>query len=353
MHSFRSVLMSLSVATLSMLSVPSCQTQSPKAGNVDCAGESRVRLNCDSEFRYDVLNLKGGFQALGFGTQLATETTALRQIDSETERYAAQARRLCEEYIGCVINKDTYATRSENLRRRMAKVPELYDGVQHAAGPTARAKAVAAAYESLVPDDQRTELQLDFAVMARRPSDANAVAIRPGTSLPTGTQVSFMVRTTRAAHVYLFQRSPDGFINVLFPDSRIGISNPLPAGQALRIPSGEEWYRLNDRDIGEEKVFVGASLQPIQSLQQAANQVSGGQGKVAVLDTLSGMPLGNQGSKCATRALELDIANVSGCVRSRGLELDSAGASSDSSLRMHTEAADSTIVGVFNFQHTK
>jgi hypothetical protein len=326
----------------------------PKTANIDCGGEKRISLNCESEFKYDALKLGGGFQAMGVGVNASTETTALRQIDTETERYAAQARRLCEEYNACVLDKDTYSTRAENMRRRMSKVPELLDSVQHASGDSARAKAVADAYQTLVPDEQRVELQMDFSVMAQRPSESRAAAIRPGDTLPTGTRVSFVVKTSRQAYVYLFQRSPDASVNVLFPDTRIQLTNPIPASQPLRIPSGEASFRLNDKDIGEEKVFLAASLQPLASMQQAVGQVSAGQGKVAVLETLSTIPPSGQDSGCKTRALELEPSGGGGCVRSRGLELDSpAGPSPETSMRIRTEAADSTIVGVFKFQHTR
>ena len=115
---------------------------------VQCGGEARVQLDCSTEFKYEGRNIEGGFQALGLGSASAkTDEVALRQIDQQTEQYAAQARRLCDEYNACVLDKDTYATRSENLRRRMSKVPELYDGVKGAPNEDARRKALLAAAE--------------------------------------------------------------------------------------------------------------------------------------------------------------------------------------------------------------
>src|SRR4051812_44523560 len=110
------------VALASSFALFACRdAQTPAA---KCAGEDRAQLRCESEFSYDATKVEGGFSALGIGSANAkSETKALRQIDAETERYAAQARRLCEEYNKCVLDKETYATRSENLRRRMAKLP--------------------------------------------------------------------------------------------------------------------------------------------------------------------------------------------------------------------------------------
>jgi hypothetical protein len=83
---------------------------------VQCGGEARVQLDCSTEFKYEGRNIEGGFSALGVGSANAkTDEVALRQIDQQTEQYAAQARRLCDEYNACVLDKDTYATRSENL----------------------------------------------------------------------------------------------------------------------------------------------------------------------------------------------------------------------------------------------
>ncbi|HYQ15167.1 MAG TPA: hypothetical protein VEQ58_05410, partial [Polyangiaceae bacterium] len=138
---------------------------------VKCGAEERVQLSCESEFKYDGRRIEGGFSALGFGNASAkTDEMALRQIDQQTEQYAAQAKRLCEEYNACIVDKDTYATRSENLRRRMSKAPELYDGLKAAgADSEQRRKALADAYRELVPDEQRRELSLSLAVQARKP----------------------------------------------------------------------------------------------------------------------------------------------------------------------------------------
>jgi hypothetical protein len=310
-------------------------------------------LDCSTEFKYDDRILKGGFSVYNIGAQLETETKALREVDQETQKYVAQSRRLCDEYNKCILDRETYATRAENLRRRMDKVPEMLDGLQQASTATARAKAVAVAYQALVPDEQRVELGLDFSVMAARPSEPAPVAIRPGTALATGTRVTFTVRTTRPAHVYLFQRSPDGSVNVLFPDARMNLANPLAADQPVQIPP-QGAFRLNDKDIGEEKVFLAASLQPLASLQQAAGALIAGQTKIAVLESLSSLAPGGASGSCRTRALEFDPGTSPACVRTRALELDASdGSGGQPSLRLRTEAADSTIVGVFSFQHTR
>jgi len=322
---------------------------------VQCGAEARVQLNCESEFKYEGRNVEGGFEALGVGSISAkTDEVALRQIDQQTEQYAAQARRLCDEYNSCVVDKETYSTRSENLRRRMSKVPELYDGLKAATDPDARKEALANAYQALVPDEERRELSLELDVRAKKPDQADAFVLGAGSSLPTNTRVSFSLKVSRPAYVYLFQKSPDGTLNVLFPDQRIPLKNPIAASADLRIPAGDASFRLNEKDIGTERVYVVASLEPLASFGQSADRVAAGQKADGQLASVSQIPQNKSG--CKQRALELDEDSASPCVRSRGLELDDGagpGASAEkSSLRARTEAADGVLVQVFSFEHT-
>lgn len=333
----------------------------PHASAPKCGAEERPPLNCESEFKYEGRKIEGGFSAVGLGGANAkTEESALRAIDKETEQYAAQARRLCDEYNKCVLDKATYSTRSENLRRRMSKVPELLDEVKGASDEDARRKALAKAYTELVPDEARRELALDFSVEAQRPSDGAPRAIAQGERLPTGTKVAFVVRPSKSAYVYLFQKSPDGKVNVLFPDTRIPTKNPLAAGSTLRLPPGSASFKLNDKDIGTERVYLVASLEPVVSLDGAIAKATGDAAPSGALAQVT-QAEDKTSSKGCTRALELDdgAADKPRCIRSRGLEYDDGGASGgapaakQASFRARTEAADSVIVQVFAFEHTK
>lgn len=319
---------------------------------VKCGAEERLQLNCESEFKYDGRNIKGGFSALGVGSADAkTDEVALRQIDQQTEQFVAQSRRLCDEYNACVLDKEAYGTRSENLRRRMSKVPELYDSVKAATDPTARTKALSAAYQELVPAEARRELALELGVRAKKPDQASAGLVGPGASLPTNSRVSFSLKVSHPAYVYLFQKSPDGSINLLFPDARIATPNPVPAERELRIPSGDASYRLNEKDVGTERVYLVASLEPLANFEQAALRVAAGQKPAGQLAAVAQIP--QNSSTCRTRALELDDGSAPPCVRSRGLQLEPEPQSvGGSSLRARTEAADSVLVQVFAFEHT-
>ena len=322
-----------------------------------CGGEERPQLDCATEFIYDTTKVEGGFSAFGIGSlQAKTEQSALRQIDQETERYVAQAKRLCDEYNKCVIDKETYSMRSENMRRRMSKVPELYEELKTTNDPDQRRKVLAKAYTALVPDDSRVELALSLSVLAKRPDQGDAAPIGEGASLPSGTRVAFAVELSRSAHVYLFQKSPSGELNVLFPDPRITVKNPVPAGEPLRIPQGGASFKLDEKDIGLERVFVVASLEPVSALNQAVQGLQSGGAPSAPLVTLTKVSEPQQ-SDCQTRALSFEEdAPAAPCLRQRGLSFEEdapAAGNAQPSLKARTEAADSLIARVFSFQHTQ
>lgn len=286
---------------------------------------------------------------MGVSLSAQTEKTALRQVDTAVEQYVIASKRLCDEYNKCVLDRETYAMRSENLRRRMAQVPELFDSFKRANSDEDRRKALSSAFDVLVPEESRNELQLDFSVLATKPGEREARPIRVGESLPTGSRVAFVVKASKNAFVYLFQKGPNEKTAVLFPDSRIPIPNPLVAGQPLRIPTNGQAFKLNEKDIGTERVFVVASISPIPALESSVQQLANGGSENALLHQLVGVKA--EGADCKVRALELEVTPENGCVRERGLELETE--TSSASLRARSEPGDVTIVQRFSFEHTR
>jgi hypothetical protein len=318
-----------------------------------CGGDSRPQLDCSSEVSYQGTDVKGGFSVVGLGGASGdVQQKALHDIDKQTGLFIAEAHRLCDEYNKCVLDKDTYATRSENLRRRMAQAPELLDGLKNAQSDDDKRMALSKAYRALVPDDARTEVRLSLSVLAQRPSDTAMAPLATGGTIPSGSHVAFVVNLSQPAYVYLFQKSSSGEVNVLFPDPRIPVNNPVPQGSALRIPQGTASYKLDDKDIGTESVYVVAALHPLSRLAAAADQARTGSAPTGALAQVTAID-----SSCKTRGLSLDTDAPpdSGCVRSRGLSLDDGSApagAAPASLSATSEAADDTIATVFKFEHT-
>jgi hypothetical protein len=318
-----------------------------------CGGQERPQLDCASEVRYDATSVKGGVNIIGLGSASGdVEQKALREIDKQTGLYIAEAHRLCDEYNKCVLDKDTYAVRSENLRRRMAQAPELIDGLKSAQGDDARRMALSKAYRALVPDDARTEVKLSLSVLAQRPTETAMAPLASGGAVPTGSHLAFVVNVSQAAYVYLFQKSSSGSVDVLFPDPRIPVNNPLPQGSPLRIPQGTAGFKLDDKDIGTESVYVVAALHPMSQLASAADRARAGSAPSGALAQVTAID-----PTCKTRGLSLDTDAPPdpGCVRSRGLSLDDGSApagGAPASLSATSEAADDTIATVFRFEHT-
>jgi hypothetical protein len=145
---------------------------------------------------------------------------------------------------------------------------------------------------------------------------------------------------------------------------------------------------VNDKDLGEENVYIVASREPIQSLDNALQKVKDGKvtaiSQDSLLKSFTSVAPGTAPAGCKTRALELDTgsgaaAEGPACTRSRGLVLDApeeegvieqrpgnkgrvamgeepaAGSkvafTGRTVMEVRTDPGDSTIVKVFPFKH--
>jgi eukaryotic-like serine/threonine-protein kinase len=314
---------------------------------ITCGGEPRVPLDCAARSSADV-----GASAVAFHASAdAVQQRALEAIDRQRRDLRDALVQLCEDYNKCVFDKATYASRSDDLHRRLAEVPTLLESVQVASTDRARRVALSDAYQRIVPEAARTELKLDFSALARRPGESSMTAAPSGATIPTGSQLAFAVTVSRSAYVYIFEKTAGGAIHSLFPDpAHITIDNPLSPGAPLRIPQGGAFFRIDDKDIGAEDVYLLASLKPIASVAQAAEQLRLGHRASPVLARVTSID-GN----CARRGLsfEEESPSSSGCRATRGLTFESerAGAAAPS-LAAITDAADDTIYTVYTFNHT-
>ncbi len=317
----------------------------------------RERVDCTSEISYQGAKTEGGFGLAGIASGgVGYEERALRRVDEETERFIAMQSRLCRDYNACVLDPDTYARESKTIRDRMARIPELAQAVRSAPNDGDRVRAVDELYRSTVPEERRPEeVSFRFAMYAEMPKNLGGkrVFVSPGDRLPSGARVSFAIDVSADAHVYIFQSSPKSGITVLFPDARIGTENPLRAGESARIPAGNQAFRLDDKDLGIERVFIAVSRERIDNLDQALARVASG--KVSALgddQTLAAVGSIDEGgdAKCKTRGLVLESGGDGGCARSRGLVLDTDSAA-PTSIAARTEPGDGVIVKVLPFEH--
>jgi hypothetical protein len=77
-----------------------------------------------------------------------------------------------------------------------------------------------------------------------------------------------------STYVYVFQLAPDDHLTKLFPsETYTPAQNPLPPGQAFRLPETPNWFYLGE-GLGEERIFIIASTQRIVNLEHLYTQYS-------------------------------------------------------------------------------
>ena len=290
------------------------------------------KVDCDTEIKYDARKIAGEVKVGQYGGSLSTEIEAVRQIDQVVERYMARWMSICKEYNAGVHTREEYAAQTNELRTQMKDLDELLLKLQSAPDAASYQLVIKQMYDAVVPAAERREIALDFTFSAAPPGSETLAPITDGTQLRSGSKLFVAVKPSVTAHVYLYQQSAKGELVRLFPQPAIPIANPIPAGQEVRIPPHPQTFRLNDQDIGIEKVYIVASLDPIPSLESALAKDS-----VTVAE-----------ANCAARGLELDAGT--NCEGSRGLELDPGDATV--SIKAVSAAGDDRILQVFSFDHT-
>ena len=325
------------------------------ASNVECSGENRPSVDCSSEVSYQGYKADGGFGIMNLAQAGAkVEETALRRISDATERFITVQTRLCRDYNACALDKGQYNIESKEIREKLEKVPLLVEKVKTASSDDDRVVALDSLYRHTVPEEDRVEeVALTLALEADLPTEVGGqrIMVRPGAPLPTDARAWFWVEAMPEAYVYIFQKSAKGEVTVLFPDERIGTSNPLSGQTRTRIPNGDLKFRLNDKDLGTEYVYFAASRKPLATLDTALARVREGKTTSITQDKLlSGFDsLPATGTlKDGCRGFELEK-----CPRPRGLELDSGrGFAEGRSVGVITEPGDDLIVYRFTFEHT-
>ncbi len=334
---------------------------------IDCpSGEQRVKLDCTSEIAYQGVKGEGSVSVLDIaGISGNYEETAIRRTSEHIEQFASMHTRLCREYNSCVIDQTEYRAKADDIQKRLTLVPVLSDMVKNAKTEGERIKALDQLYRAIVPDEARVEeISFRFGFAARFPESLGGgdFVLAPGGTVTTDTKVWITVEVSKDAYLYMFQTTPTGEISVLFPNPVLqGLSNPLIGGTSVRLPpSATQHFRVNDKDIGIEKVYFVVSKEPVDNLGASLAKVHAGDinalSQDSLLQSVAAVPISGQQSDCTSRSLE--IVTESGCTSPRGLEIvDASGASSSGtssappSMELRSSPGDSRIVKVFHFEH--
>jgi Domain of unknown function (DUF4384) len=332
---------------------------------VSCPDGPHLVLDCSSEVSYQGIDTRGNISALGtFQASGRFQDVAIRRVNDSVARYISAQTRLCRDYNGCALDRAAYQAEAKKTRDLLLSAAEIAEKLKTEQTSPEQMHTLDQLYTHVVPDDQRVEeLTFQMALDARLPESAGsgALNVAPGQPIPTNSRLAFSFKTSRDAHLYIFQINAAHQPTVLFPDARIGTSNPIPAGTVTHVPAQGQFFRLNDQDVGSENVYIVASRQAIASMDSLVAKVTSGQVSQVSQDSLLAnlatvRPAGDgecQGTN--TRGLELEgpPAAGTGCTKTRGLTLETAdGASTDKpSITARTAPGDSTIVKVFPFTH--
>ncbi|MBL9102460.1 MAG: DUF4384 domain-containing protein [Myxococcales bacterium] len=228
--------------------------------------------DCDTEIRYDARKVSGRIAAGKFGVETDTSVAAVREVDSAVERYVSRWRTLCIDYKNGAMTQGEYRDESRALRERMERLEGLLLVLEHAPDAASYQKALKDVYVAMVPPEKAVDLRLEFGAMAQKPGEQSYTAVPVGGAIATGTNVYFDLKTSEQAHIYIYQETPAGKINVMFPHPQMPMANPLPAGQTLRIPPSPGYFTLEAEGVGSEQVHIVASLEPLTRLETSMSK---------------------------------------------------------------------------------
>jgi len=303
---------------------------------VSCKKSGSTSPDCETDIRYDARKVEGRVNVGKFGVDAATSVAAVREVDSAVERYTSRWRTLCMDYKNGAMTPDEYRAESRSLRERMEKLETQLLVLEHAPDAESYQKALKEIYVAMVPPAQAVDLQLEFGVLAQRPGEQSFTAVKPDAPIATGTNVYFTVRTNAQAHVYLYQETPKGEINVMFPHPKMPMANPLPAGQDLRIPPSPGFFTLEAEGVGLEQVHIVASAEPLTRLETSLGK---GQPTAAEL-------------ACGARDLSYNPGTSCDEPQARTFGLAQPGTAPGVSMTATNTAGSRSIHQIFAFQHT-
>jgi hypothetical protein len=300
-------------------------------------GGSSASPDCDSDIKYDARKVEGRVNVAKFGAEASTSVEAVRQVDAAVERYASRWRSLCMDYKNGAMTPEEYRTESKSLRERMEKLETQMLVLEAAPDAASYQAALKQIYLTMVPAEQAVDLKLEFGVLAQKPGETAFTAVPPNGSIATGTKVYFNLKTSEQAHIYLYQETPAGKINVMFPHPQMPMANPLPAGQELRIPPAPGFFTLEAEGVGLEQVHIVASLEPLTQLATALGKPQPSPAELA----------------CGARDLSYNPGTACGDdTQARTFGLTEPGNAPGVSMTAANTAGSRSIHQIFTFQHT-
>ena len=288
---------------LSLVAALACQAGPPRdranrpGTIVECTnGTTRRSMDCQTELglreRVVAANATLGTAGIGIGGRY--EERAKGQVTDSTYQLALRLESLCSEYNACAIEPEHYAAQAEQIRQQLTTHVTLVEGLGNT---TVSAEAGDEIWRNAVPDLAAQRLEIDVRIEARPKGSNTTIVHEDGQPLHSGDGMRVVVRSSVPAHVYILLLASNGEPSVLFPDARMGLQNPLPAGSEVAIPNDGTFVLDNVR--GDEHIEVLASAQPLTDLEQRMAALAGAPAKKpeeGVLGSIGGL-LCDEGGK--------------------------------------------------------
>lgn len=126
-----------------------------------------------------------------------------------------------------------------------------------------------------------------FGAMVGREGDRRLVAITRDTVLKTGDRLKLLVQLKSRCYIYLFYRTAEDDIFLLFPYSLDHFEADCKIGKKYYIPRGSAWFEL-DQNVGVERFYLLASVERLMALESLYNKYISvaGSDKAEVADKL-------------------------------------------------------------------
>jgi hypothetical protein len=105
-----------------------------------------------------------------------------------------------------------------------------------------------------------------FGAMVGSKDDRRLVAITRDTVLKTGDRLKLLLQLKSRCFVYLFYRTAEDEIYLLFPYELQQFESDYKTGEKYYIPKGGSWFEL-DRNVGLETFYLLASAKRLLQLE--------------------------------------------------------------------------------------
>ncbi len=106
-----------------------------------------------------------------------------------------------------------------------------------------------------------------FGAMVGSTDDRRLVAITRDTVLKTGDRLKMLIELKNRCFVYLFYRTAEDDICLLFPYDLNLFESDYKTGEKYYIPRGNTWFEL-DKKVGLETFYLLASAKRLEQLEE-------------------------------------------------------------------------------------